>query len=164
MQKHCVFFLFFFNQLALRTKRIKTLWICDPCARAFCEAERLRWGKALCRHSLPLFFAVWSPDSLARISLYNPSAVKVVVIGSGISRRQNPSRHRSSYVTSTLSCKESRQRGGGRLWFTFKAHINIVSWWEIKRGEQLPLRCVGKQTECDLSAGGTFKCKQAPSL
>lgn len=102
------------------------------------------WTKALCRHLSPLFFAIWSPDSLARISLYNPSAVKVVVVRSGISRRQNTSRHRSSYVTSTLSCKESRQRDGGRLWFTFIAHINILSWWEIKKEEQL--RCVRKQT------------------
>lgn len=120
------------------------------------------WTKALYRHLLPLFFAIWSPDSLARISLYNPSAVKVVVVRSGISRRQNTSRHRSSYVTSTLSCKESRQRDGGRLWFTFKAHINILSCWEIKKGEQLLLRCVWQQTTISLqeehSKANMFLC------
>lgn len=139
-------------------KNIMDLWTLS-------EAFLLDWTKALCRHLSPRSFAFWSPDSLARISLNDPSAVKVVVVRSGISRRQNTSRHRSSYVTSTLSCKESRQRDGGRLWFTFKAHINILSWLvgNEKEGRAASARMCLK-TNGNIPAGRTFKCKRVLSL
>lgn len=47
------------------------------------------------------------PDSLACVSLYNPSTVEVIVVWSRISWRQNTSRHRSGYVTSTLRYKDT---------------------------------------------------------
>lgn len=49
------------------------------------------------------------PDSLARISFYYPCAVEIVVIWSWISWRQNPSRHCSGDVASTLGCRNTRQ-------------------------------------------------------
>lgn len=49
------------------------------------------------------------PDSLARISFYYPCAVEIVVIWSWISWRQNPSRHCSGDVASTLGCRDTRR-------------------------------------------------------
>lgn len=116
------------------------------------------WTKALCRHLSPLFFAIWSPDGLARISLYNPSAVKVVVVRSGISRRQNTSRHRSSYVTSTLSCKESRQRDGAAPVIHIHGthqHTELVG----NEGGRKASAEMCSKTNDSVSAGPTFKCK-----
>lgn len=60
-------------------------------------------------HSLMFAVFAYLPDSLARISFYYPCAVEVVVIWSWISWRQNPSRHCSGDVASTLGCRDTRR-------------------------------------------------------
>lgn len=50
------------------------------------------------------------PDGFACISFYYPGAVEIVVVWSWISWRQNPTRHCSSDVASTLSYRDTRWR------------------------------------------------------